>query len=349
MYRLGKVKMRQMKLVNDQKFEVEEVLIPKPKRKEILIQIKRVGICGSDLHIYRGENPVIQAPVILGHEAVGVVTEVGPEVNSFKEGQRVAIMPYVSCGRCRYCQSGYPNVCENLLIIGGMVENGAFAEYIVLPEDFVIDIPESVSLEEAVLIEPTTVAVHAVKRVQNISGKDVAILGTGTIGLLILQVAKIYGVEKILVADVVDEKLKIAAKLGAVITINLSSKNYLRTLEENNKSGRFDAVFDCVTNQATIRLAFDLVKKAQKIVAVGIPTGEVGLDFIPLICNELNLLGSSLCFKQEFLEARQLIKDKRINTSFLVSKQFSFADTAKAFQEIEESRGKLVKVILNME
>ena len=276
--------MRRMKLIDKQKFEMEEVPTPRPKKKEVLVQIKKAGICGSDMHIYRGENPVIQAPVILGHEAVGVVAEVGPEVSSFKEGQRVVIMPYVSCGRCRYCQSNHPNLCENLLTIGGMIENGAFAEYIVLPEDFILDIPKNVTLEEAVLIEPTTVAVHAIKRAQNVSGKNVAILGAGTSGLLILQVAKIYGVEKILITDVVEEKLKLAAKLGADLTINVSKKDYLGILEENNKLGRFDVVFDCVVNCATIRLAFNLVEKIHKVVVIGIPIGQIEVDFISLIC-----------------------------------------------------------------
>jgi len=301
------------------------------------------------MHIYRGENPVIKAPVILGHEAVGVVAEVGPEVKSFKKGQRVAIMSYVSCGRCRYCQSNYPNACENILTIGGMTENGAFAEYIGLPEDFIIGTLENMAFEEAVLIEPTAVGVHAVKRAQNVSGKNVAILGAGTIGLLILEITKIYGAEKVLITDVMEEKLKLAAKLGADLTIDVSKRDYFGVLKENNKLEEFDVAFDCVVNCATIRLAFNLVEKIHKVVVIGIPIGQIEVDYISLICGELNILGSYLCVKQDFLEARELIKDKRINTSFLISKEFSFTDIAKAFQKVEENKGKLVKVILNME
>jgi len=341
--------MQQMKLVDKGKFKLEEVPTPEPRQGEVLLEIKRAGICGSDLHIYRGENPVIQAPVLLGHEAVGIVAETGSKVKSFKVGQRVAIIPYVACGKCIYCQSGHSNVCENLLAIGGMAENGAFAQYMVLPEDLVVDIPAKMSLEQAVLIEPTTVAVHAVKRAQNLLGRSVAILGAGTIGLLVLQVAKIYEVGEVLITDVVEEKLELAAKLGADLTVDVSKKDRLKLFDKEKKFGRFDVVFDCVVNAATIKLAFNLVKRAQKVVAVGTPSGEVAISFIHLICNELNLLGAYLYLKQDFLEARQLIEKGKVDVSPLISKEFPFADTAKAFQEIEESKGKLVKVILNME
>lgn len=341
--------MLQMKLVDKGKFKLEEVPTPQPREGEVLLEIRRAGICGSDLHIYRGENPVIQAPVILGHEAVGIVAEIGSGVKSFKVGQRVVIIPYVACGKCIYCQNGHPNLCENLVTIGGTTENGAFSQYLVVPEHCIVHIPAEINLEQAVLIEPTTVAVHAVKRNQNLSGKNVAILGAGTIGLLVLQVAKIYGVEKVLITDMVEEKLELAAKLGADLTVNVSNKDCLELLRDEKKFGRFDIVFDCVVNAATIKLAFELVKRTQKVVAVGIPTGEVAVSFIHLICNELSLLGSYLYLKQDFLEARDLIEERKVNVSSLISKEFPFADIARAFQEIEQSKGKLVKAILNME
>lgn len=340
--------MRRIKLVDTRKFEIEEVSTPRHGEKEALVRIKKVGICGSDLHIYRGENPVIKAPVVLGHEAVGIVEKTGPKVVSFREGQRVVIIPYVSCGRCEYCRSNHPNVCDNLLTIGGMTENGAFAEYMVLPEDFLINIPEGITLEEAVLIEPTTVAVRAIKRSRNVQGKNIAILGAGTIGLLILQVARIYGAKRILITDIVEEKLKLAKRLGADITLDVSRRDYFKILRKDDGLRKFDVVFDCVVNRESIKLSFSLVKKAHKVVVVGIPAKEVEVNFIPIICGELDLSGSYLYLREDFLEARKLIKDKSINTSSLISKQFPFTEVARAFQEIEENKGKLVKVILNM-
>jgi len=340
--------MLQVRLIEIGKFQLEEVPIPKPGKGQVLLKVKKAGICGSDIHTYRGENPVRKPPIILGHEVAGVVVKVGPGVGSIREGERVAVIPYISCGRCYYCLKGFPNLCSKLITVGEMPEIGAYAEYMLLPSELLLPIPSQIDLEEAVLIEPTAVAVHAVKQAGLTSKAKVAILGAGTIGLSILQIVRLHSVDKVLVADVVSDKLQLAKKMGADLVINFTKHPFL-FIRKNKLLSLFDAVFDCVTDEKTLKFALDLVKKGQRVIVVGIPSRPLKIDFVQLICNELIVQGVFLYSQEDFIQASELITNREIDVRALISRTFPLTQISEAFQAIEESRGELIKVILNID
>jgi len=197
--------------------EIVEKGLPEIKEGEALISVKVCGICGSDLHVYRGKHPFVKEPRVPGHEFSGVVAE----GDIYSRGEAVTVEPLIPCDKCDLCIRGEYNVCRNLKVIGIHVD-GAMAEYVKVPEDRIYKLPKGVSFKEGALIEPLAVAVHIVRRAKVSLNDDVLILGAGPIGLLVLQVAKLLGVRRIFITDVVDYRLDLAEKLGADYTINAS-------------------------------------------------------------------------------------------------------------------------------
>ncbi|RLE79903.1 MAG: alcohol dehydrogenase, partial [Thermoprotei archaeon] len=216
---------------------------------QVLIRVKRCGICGSDIHAYKGKHPDFIIPIIPGHEFSGVIEEVGSSVKRVKEGDRVVVEPLKVCGKCYYCRRGAYNKCTNLKVLGAQV-NGAFAEYIAVDERWVYRLPDNVSFEEGAMVEPLAVAVHAVKRANHI-GNNVLVLGSGTIGLLLAQVLKIYGASEVIVTDIKDWKLNLAKEFGA-ITVNPLKDDLKEAIDRVTGGIGVDSSFEAVGNEETL-------------------------------------------------------------------------------------------------
>lgn len=340
--------MIQARLIEIGKLQLEEVPIPTPGKGQVLLKVKKAGICGSDIHTFRGENPVRKPPLVLGHEVAGVVAKVGSGVGSIKEGERAVVIPYVSCGRCCYCLKSFTHLCSKLVTVGEMPNIGAYAEYMLLPSELLVLLSSQIDFEEAALIEPTAVAVHAIKQAELTSEAKVAILGAGTIGLLILQVVRLHNVDKVLITDVVPDKLQLAKEMGAHSTIEFT-KTALSFIRKDNLLSVFDTVFDCVASETTLKFALDLVKKGQRVIVVGIPSKPLKVEFIQLICNELVVQGTFLYSREDFIQARELIANREVDVHALISRTFPLTRIDEAFHTIEESKGKLIKVILDID
>ena len=234
----------------------EEIEKPVPKKGQVLIKVKYTGICGSDIPRVNGDACHF-FPNVLGHEFSGTVEEVGEGVTSVKPGDRVAGVPLVPCMECEDCQKGNYSLCKHYSFIGSR-EFGSFAEYVVVPEKNAVKFEDSVSFEQGAFFEPATVALHGLERVDFKGGKTVAILGGGTIGMFVMQWAKIFGAKEVVVFDISDERLELGKRLGATAGINTLEEDFMDKAMALTGGKGYDYVYETAGNSITIKMAFQL-------------------------------------------------------------------------------------------
>ena len=222
--------MRRLIIPEPKNIILENVEEPTPGSKEVTIKIAYCGICGSDLHAFKGEHPFISLPATPGHEFSGIVSTIGKNVYDFKAGDRVTVEPSLVCGQCYNCKTGRYNICLNLRVMGCQGD-GAMADYLIVPADKVVPIPKNLSLKHAALVEPLAVGVHAVKRGGDLFNKNVVIIGAGTIGLSVLLCVVKAGAKNIIITDLSYERLELARQLGA----NLRHKVQIHRQRRRNK------------------------------------------------------------------------------------------------------------------
>ncbi|MFA9378918.1 MAG: galactitol-1-phosphate 5-dehydrogenase [Lachnotalea sp.] len=277
--------------------------IPKPVANtgQVLIKVKYTGICGSDI-------PRVNAdachffPNVLGHEFSGTIEEVGEGVTSLKPGDRVAGVPLVPCMKCEDCQKGNYSLCKHYSFIGSR-EYGSFAEYVVVPEKNAVKFDEEVSFEQGAFFEPTTVALHGLQRLPYQGGKTVAILGGGTIGLLTMQWANIFGAKKAVVFDISPERLELAKKLGATEGINTLEENFMQQALAFTDGNGFDYVYETAGNTTTMKMAFELAANKAGICFIGTPTKELSFtvsEWENMNRKEFTLTGSWMSYSAPF-------------------------------------------------
>jgi len=340
--------MKGMYLVKPGVIVSKDVPLPSLTPNEVLIKVKAVGICGSDIEYFKSGrigNFVVESPLILGHEVSGEVVDIGRDVTSLRIGDRVALEPGIPCGKCVFCRSGRYNLCPDIRFMGTPPIDGAFREYIAYPETFTYKIPDDLSFEEAALLEPVSVGIHATRRADIQPGDVVAILGAGPIGLVTLQAARIKGAADILVTDLADYRLEIAKALGATNVVNVGKKNpscltdYLKAC---------DVVIQTATGLEALAQSFQFVKRGGRIVLVGhLPSSQVPIDPNLLIVEELNLFGS-FRYVNTFPIAIKLVSAKLINTKILISKTFSLADLQMAFKYALENSHNYIKIMIKL-
>lgn len=251
----------------------EDIQKPVPKQGQVLVKVKYTGICGSDIPRVNGDACHF-FPNVLGHEFSGTIAEVGEGVTSVKVGDRVAGVPLVPCMKCEDCQKGNYSLCKHYSFIGSR-EFGSFAEYVAVPERNVVKFDDEVSFEQGAFFEPATVALHGLERNEFRGGGTVAILGGGTIGLLTMQWAKIFGAQKVVVFDIVPERLELAARLGADAGVNTLDADFKQQAAELTNGRGFDYVYETAGNTITMKMAFELAGNKAQICMIGTPTREM--------------------------------------------------------------------------
>jgi len=273
---------------------IEDIDIPQIGPHDVLIRMKRVGVCGSDVHFYREGRIgsfVVEESLILGHECSGEIAEVGDEVIHLKAGQRVVVEPGFVCGKCHYCRGGRYNLCKEVRFYGAPPFDGTFAEYAAAPEQNVYLMPDDMSFEEGAMIEPLAVGMMAAKmgrvRVHDI----VAVLGAGPIGQMALQAVETHGVLETYVTDVIDYRLDYAEKYGAKAIINAAEENVIDRIMELTNGEGVDVVIDASGAIPAILQSLDIAKPGGRIVLVGYPTKDIPLPLTKVIANELSLQG----------------------------------------------------------
>ncbi len=254
---------------------LEQRPIPRLERPEdVLIRIRAVGVCGSDIHYYRQGRIgdfVVEAPMILGHEAAGEVVEIGPEVANVKPGDRVAIEPGVPCRKCEACRTGRYNLCPDVVFMATPPVDGAFCEYVVMPWDYVFPLPEHLTFAEGAMMEPLSVGFHAARRGGVTVGDVVAVLGAGPIGICALQACRAFGATTVIITDPVPQRLDFARKMGATHTINAGSEDVAARVADITGGRGVDCVVECAGAPNTLALGLSLPRRGGSVVVVGLP------------------------------------------------------------------------------
>ena len=323
-----------------------EINKPRPKDNEILIKVKRMGICGSDIHVFKGTHPYTNYPIVQGHEISGIIEEVGNSIEDYNPGDRIIIIPQLTCGKCYPCKHGMYHICDNLKVLGFQI-NGAAQEYIALDSKMVLKIPDSLDLDEGAIIEPAAVALHAVKKGGEIGNKKILVLGGGTVGNLVAQSAKSLGGSKVMITDISDFKLEIAKKYNIDFTVNSNKEDIDKTILNNFSKDKADIIFECVGIQNTISQAISVARKGSKIIVVGVYGEKPIVDMGLVQDHELIVIGSLMYQKNDFLEIIELVSEGKIDLKKLITTRFSFLNFNDAYKYILENKNKVMKVIIN--
>lgn len=329
-------------LLGKQQIELQYKPIAEPGPQEVCIKMETLGICGSDVSLYLGHRANTPFPLIIGHEGVGKIDKIGARVAHLSPGQRVVIEPNFPCGHCDLCWRGRSNICLNKRIFG-VLEPGCFAEYAIVPASFVWPLPDSIANENAVLIEPLAVALHALYTAPSRPGDVLAIMGLGAIGLLLVQVACRMGY-RVLAYDHVAAKISLAAALGAV---PLTAESTEDDLARAWRSAGVSTIFECAGAAIALTTAINAAPKGSTVVVVGLATQASALSEFTLTRQGIQIL-SSIIYEHplDFRRTIRLLEQEYINPSAIISSRLSFAQLPLALEIA--SQGQQSKIILSV-
>lgn len=308
---------------------------------EVLIKVRSAGICGSDIGAYKGTNPLVSYPRVIGHEIAGEVIEVPEGEQEYAPGDRVILEPYVYCSSCYPCSIGHTNCCENLTVRGVHIEGG-MAEYVSHPRHLLHKVPDSIPWHLVPMAEPLVIAMHALKQVEAKAGEHVVITGAGQIGLLAAQYALTLGAIPIVV-DPVDERLALARTLGVEHTINPVTSDALEEIKALTKGRMAEVVIEASGDARAIRGAIDYVAYAGRIALVGWPKSDIPLPTALFTKKELTIRGSRNSVGQ-FPESLRLIAEGKVNVAALLTKTVSMDETPATVVDIAAHPDRYLKV-----
>jgi len=341
--------MKALVLKEYRQFALEDFPVPTLQPHDVLVRVRACGICGSDVHGMDGSSGRRIPPIVMGHEAAGAIEEVGSAVTGWKKGDRVTFDSTVSCGECWYCGRGEVNLCENRRVLGVSCgeyrRHGAFAEFVAVPQRILYRLPDNLTFEQAAMVEAVSIAVHAVERTPLMLNASVTVIGTGMIGLLVVQVLRARGCGKIIAVDLDNDKLQLAKRLGATDSI-LASETDLQEKIRALTSGRgADAAFEVVGLSPTVKTAVDSVRKGGSVTLVGNLKSQVELPLQAVVTRELTLIGT--CGSAgEYPACLDLIASGKVNVTDFISATPPLAEGAQWFERLYASEKGLMKVLL---
>lgn len=341
--------MKALVLSEYKQLDVLDMDKPEPAKDELLIRIQACGICGSDVHGYDGSTGRRLPPVVMGHEAAGIVEAIGSEVSGFRPGDRVTFDSTVSCGKCFFCLRGQVNLCDQREVIGvstpAFRRMGAFAEYVTVPARIAYHLPDNLPFAHASMIEAVSVAVHAVSLTPIALDDTVVVVGAGMIGLLTLQAAMLAGAGRVFVLDVDDTRLELARNLGATQTFNSRNSKTISNLLQLTSGRGADAALECVGTSVTVGLALESVRKGGTVTLVGniAPTIDLGLQSV--VTRQIRLQGSCAS-SGEYPACISLMSRGAIQVEPLISAVAPLEDGAAWFQRLYNHEPGLLKVVL---
>jgi L-iditol 2-dehydrogenase len=341
--------MKALVLKEYRQFAVEDFPVPTLQPQEVLIRVRACGICGSDVHGMDGSSGRRIPPIVMGHEAAGIISEIGSAVTGWGKGDRVTFDSTISCGECWYCRRGEVNLCENRRVLGVSCgeyrRHGAFAEYVAVPQRILYRLPDNLSFEQAAMVEAVSVAVHAVERTPLSLSASVAVIGTGMIGLLAVQVLRARGCGKIIAVDLEEGKLKLASQFGATHTIKASEPDLQEKIRVLTSGRGVDAAFEVVGLPATVKTAIEAVRKGGSITLVGNLKPQVELPLQAVVTRELTLIGTCAS-AGEYPACLDLIASGKINVTDFISATPPLEEGAEWFERLYAGEKGLMKVLL---
>ena len=330
--------------------EIRDLPTPVPGPNDVLIQVAACGICGSDVHGYDGSSGRRIPPIVMGHEAAGVVVSVGSAVDAFHQGDRVTFDSTVYCGACEFCRRGEVNLCDNRQVVGVSCEeyrrNGAFAEYVTVPERLLYRLPATLSFAQAAMLEAVSVALHAVN-VSKIRDEDtVLVIGAGMIGLLILQAARAAGCSRIFIADIDASRLQLAVELGADRTVPLSGAELVSEIQRLTDGSGVHVVLEVVGRDETVNAAINCVRKGGTVTLVGNIAFQVSMPLQKVVTRQIRLQGSCAS-AGEYPQAIELVASEKIKVDPLITAVAPLSDGPEWFQRLYAHEPNLMKVVLD--
>ncbi len=325
---------------------VRDIEPPKVADDEVLIKVRSTGICGSDLHAFRGAHAFRKPPVILGHELAGDVVEIGSKVRTVKVGDRVTVMPQVGCGKCRHCRAGYSNICPDSKVpgVGGWV--GTFVEFFNAPEKVVLKLPDNVTYDQGALAEPLAVAVHALNKISPENRNNLVILGSGTIGLLMAAVAPSLGFRKVLATDALDYNLQMAASAGVAKTVNVLTEDLAAAMAETFGGDKADAVVIAAGAPNIIDQAIESVRPKGDIIYLSMITKPMTANSYPIVFWEMAVKGSRTYTLDDFKQAVDFLALGEIDFQKFITQRYPLAEAQVGLELLDQKKEDSVKVML---
>lgn len=329
---------------------IENKEVPSPGElgsNEVLLKIQRIGVCGSDIHVFHGKHPATPFPVVQGHEYSAIIEAVGKEVSKAKPGMKATARPQLVCGTCAPCTRGQYNACQNLKVQGFQAP-GVAQDYFIVPEDRLIVLPDSLTLEQGAMIEPAAVGAHSTSRTTGIEGKNVVVAGAGTIGNLIAQFARARGANKVLITDISDFRLEKARECGIDFTLNVSEISFDEGVQSIFGEPGFQVGFEAAGVQSTLNYLMANLEKGGDLIVLGVYSQNPTINMYYLGEHELNIFGSMMYRHEDYEAAVQMIEAGKIIIEPLISKHFPLESYHDAYKYIENQADKTMKVMIDL-
>jgi L-iditol 2-dehydrogenase len=340
--------MKQAVMTSPGQIEFRDVPVPVPNADEVLIRMKRIGVCGSDIHVYHGKHALTPYPVVQGHEVSGVIEKVGGAVRGLAPGDLVTVQPQVTCSTCYPCTHGAYHICDNLKVMGFQT-TGAGSEFFAVAASKVLKLPARMNLEHGAMIEPVAVAVHALGRSGDVTGKKVLVLGAGPIGNLVAQAAKGIGAAEVMITDVSAFRLDKAKECGIDHCIDTSKTDLPAAIGKHFGAAKADLILECVGSPTTIAQAVAVARKGTDIIVVGVFGDKPTVDMGTVQDRELRLIGTLMYQEADWRKAIDLVEKGKVRLQSLITDHFAFVDYKKAYEHIEAHRERAMKVMIVVE
>lgn len=333
-------------VVSADSIDVVDAAVPQLEPGEVLVHSVVAGVCGSDTHAAHGRHPFITLPYHPGHEVVGIITDVGSGVDALAAGQRITVEPDLPCWKCKQCTTGRENLCENLQFFGCVHDQGGMADYFTIDARRVHVLPDDMSYRTAAMIEPLSTPVHAVRIAGDVKDRAVAILGAGTIGLLLLRVAVAHGAKRVVVTDMLADKRERALALGADRVVDAAAPDAVEQVHaELGESA--DVVFDCVAAAPTVRQAIGMASKGGTVVIVGVPTGDVSVPLAIVQDHQIRIQGSATYLPEDYAESIDLLQRGEVRADDFVTSVVPMESVSDAFDQ--SISGHHIKVLVSID
>jgi L-iditol 2-dehydrogenase len=341
--------MKALLLVDKERFELTDMPVPTIGADELLVAVKACGICGSDVHGYDGSTGRRIPPIVMGHEAAGVVEQVGSTVRGFVPGDRVTFDSTVYCGQCSYCRAGRINLCDNRRVLGVSCteyrRHGCFAQYMAIPHYIAYRLPDTLSFGHAAMVEAVSIALHAVNRAKPKLGDSAVVVGVGMIGQLIVQALRTAGCGKLIAIDLDEKRLETARRFGADHVLNANSPDVNSAVRDLTKGAGADLAFEVVGNAAAMNTAVLSVRKGGAVTLVGNISPEVPMPLQAVVTRELTLLGSCASCG-EYPACLEMMSRGKIDVQSLISAVAPLEQGPQWFARLHRREPGLMKVIL---
>jgi 2-desacetyl-2-hydroxyethyl bacteriochlorophyllide A dehydrogenase len=339
--------MRQAVMTEPGKIVHGQADIPTPGAGEILLRVQRIGVCGTDIHVWHGKHPFTPYPVVQGHEFSAIVEAVGEGVTRVKVGDKATAAPQEVCGVCRPCTRGDYHICDELKVRGFQAP-GCAQDLFLTTEERIVPFPPELTFDQGALIEPAAVAAHSTNKAGDLTGKNVVVLGAGTIGNLVAQAAKCRGAKKVLITDLSEFRLEKAKEAGIDVVCNVKNETVADAAKAAFGDEGFDVAFEAVGVEATLDDAVQNIQKGGNIVVLGVFGDRPRVDMSVVGDREISLIGTLMYQQNDYEQAVEWIASGKMVTGPLVTKHFPFEEYEAAYHFIEEQGDKTLKVVIDL-